>query len=448
MHNKIRASDRETREEDAMMNLANLKDFDITAFIKGLLRGANSGSKKIPSKILLWSLLALLILILYVYFVFLPYLDERSQIQKLVSAIPEMEANIKYLEVANKRAHDDLVQAEISYLGLNRRFSTEPELEDVYRKLSQMAASQGLVISSLSTDGEEAIFAGGKVIASTQTPIPAPSNPSVNGSPSVPIPVAPTPLFYRVKIKLEMTGGYNRYMRYRKLLAEFDKVVNIDKEQISLVKGDVYGMVSIKSQLSVYKLPERLQIKSVASSPVSSLNKQVSNTSRPLNSILSNWNELSSKFSWVFISSANAAETDTDTNSSKGSNLRATSSTTPSPSSNDRDPFSRSSSGMIEGGRDPRYSPLTMADPQTYVITGVMVSSNAKAAMIKTDFRESFVVKIGDRLGNQGATIADIDLEGIILRQPGGGKLRLYIQSQSGQYPSTDSAKGINGGVR
>jgi hypothetical protein len=103
---------------------------------------------------------------------------------------------------------------------------------------------------------------------------------------------------------------------------------------------------------------------------------------------------------------------------------------------------------MIEGGRDPRYSPLTMADPQTYVITGVMVSNNAKAAMIKTDFRESFVVKIGDRLGNQGATIADIDLDGVILRQPGGGRLRLYIQSQPGQYPLGDSSKGINGGVR
>ncbi|WP_114636760.1 hypothetical protein [Polynucleobacter necessarius] len=35
---------------------------------------------------------------------------------------------------------------------------------------------------------------------------------------------------------------------------------------------------------------------------------------------------------------------------------------------NDRDPFSKSSSGMIEGGRDPRYSPLLMADPQSYVI--------------------------------------------------------------------------------
>ena len=36
----------------------------------------------------------------------------------------------------------------------------------------------------------------------------------------------------------------------------------------------------------------------------------------------------------------------------------------------------------------------------------------------------------------------------MILRQPGGGRLRLYIQSQPGQYPLGDSSKGINGGAR
>jgi Tfp pilus assembly protein PilO len=437
VHNKVRA-------KEAIMNLMDLRSFDIAAYIKGLL-GAPGGSKKASSKILLWSLLGVSILLMYIYFIFLPYLDERSQIQKMVSAIPEMEANIKYLEVANKNAHDDLVQTEISYLDLNRRFSTEPQLEDLYQKLSQMAASQGLVISLLSADGEDAIFTGGKALASNQTqPVPA-IDPATNLAPPTPAPLAP--LFYRVRIKLEMSGGYNRYMRYRKLLSEFGKVVNIDKEQISLVKGDVHGMVSVKTQLSVYKLPEKLQIKKTVSSTITLQGIQVGDGLRVFDASLLNWLTKSSKFTWSFISSANAAETGTGV-IKIGNAAQVTSSSATGSPSNERDPFSRSSSGMIEGGRDPRYSPLTMADPQTYVITGVMVSSNAKAAMIKTDFRESFVVKIGDRLGNQGATIVDIDLEGVILRQPGGGRLRLYIQSQSGQYPLTDSSKGVNGGAR
>ena len=101
---------------------------------------------------------------------------------------------------------------------------------------------------------------------------------------------------------------------------------------------------------------------------------------------------------------------------------------------------------MIEGGRDPRYSPLIMADPQSYVIMGVVVSNSVKAAMIRTDFRESYVVKVGDRLGNQGGIITDIDMDGIILRQPS-GRIRLFLQSQAGQFPSNpDLSK--SGGAR
>ena len=61
--------------------------------------------------------------------------------------------------------------------------------------------------------------------------------------------------------------------------------------------------------------------------------------------------------------------------------------------------------------------------------------------MIRTDFRENYVVKVGDRLGNQGGVISDIDMDGIVLKQPN-GKIRIYVQSQSGQQIG-----GPNGGV-
>jgi hypothetical protein len=77
---------------------------------------------------------------------------------------------------------------------------------------------------------------------------------------------------------------------------------------------------------------------------------------------------------------------------------------------------------------------------------GVVVSNSVKAAMIRTDFRESYVVRVGDRLGNQGGIITDIDMDGIILRQPG-GRIRLFLQSQAGQFPSNpDLSK--SGGAR
>lgn len=407
------------------MNLSELKNLDLGALIKGALN-KNSSLKGPQGKMILWGGLASLLFVAYIVFVFLPYLAEREQIAQKIAAIPEMEAKIKYLDVANKRAQEELLQAEMNYLELNRLFSVESELEDMYQRLSQMASSQGLVISALSTDGEEAIYAGGRTTPPGQPAAPGAPNapPAPNSNPNA-APIAnanATPLFYRIKLKVELTGNYNRYMRYRKLLAGFEKTVNIDKEQITLVSGNTHGLVQVKSQLSTYRLPQKLQTKSASASLFQ----------RSLDLALSQ-----------LVSNAQAA-TKSDTGKGLLNNEQVVAVDPPSTEGgrvNDRDPFSKSSSGMIEGGRDPRYSPLLMADPQSYVIMGVVVSNSTKAAMIRTDFRESFVVRVGDRLGNQGGVIADIDMDGIILRQPN-GKIRLYLQSQSGQFPAEGSKSG------
>jgi Tfp pilus assembly protein PilO len=425
------------------MNFSELKNFDVGAYLKGVLN-KNASLKGPQSKIILWSILGALIFILYIVFIFMPYLAERNQIEQKIAAIPEMEAKVKYLEIANRKAHEELVQTEINYMELNRLFSVESELEELYQRLSQMASSQGLVITALSTDGEEAVYAGGKTAAPGQ-PAPLPNGaipPAANPAPAAAqtAPTAP-PLFYRIKLKVELSGNYSRYMRYRKLLASFEKSVNIDKEQIILVSGDTHGLVQVKSQLSTYRLPQKLQTNMIATDL------------KPLNKAFTpkTWmDHLKQSFAgWHFIRTAAAAGSSKkakDPSVSKNEEVLPDNLPLDNARPNDRDPFSKSSSGMIEGGRDPRYSPLIMADPQSYVIMGVVVSNSVKAAMIRTDFRESYVVRVGDRLGNQGGIITDIDMDGIILRQPG-GRIRLFLQSQAGQFPSNpDLSK--SGGAR
>ena len=425
------------------MNFSELKNFDVGAYLKGVLN-KNASLKGPQSKIILWSILGALIFILYIVFIFMPYLAERNQIEQKIAAIPEMEAKVKYLEIANRKAHEELVQTEINYMELNRLFSVESELEELYQRLSQMASSQGLVITALSTDGEEAVYAGGKTAAPGQ-PAPLPNGatpPAANPAPAAAhaAPTAP-PLFYRIKLTVELSGNYSRFMRYRKLLASFEKSVNIDKEQIILVSGDTHGLVQVKSQLSTYRLPQKLQTNMIATDL------------KPLNKAFTpkTWmDHLKDSFAgWHFIRTAAAAGSPKKAKEpSVSNNEEVLSDNLPLDNTrlNERDPFSKSSSGMIEGGRDPRYSPLIMADPQSYVIMGVVVSNSVKAAMIRTDFRESYVVKVGDRLGNQGGIITDIDMDGIILRQPS-GRIRLFLQSQAGQFPSNpDLSK--SGGAR
>lgn len=441
------------------MNLNDLKNIDIGAYCKALMSNRTPLLKGPMARTILLALLGVLLFIVYVIFVFWPAVEQRQMMAAKVDAIPEMEARLKLTDISIRKAEEDLFQAEQSYAALNQLFSVESELEELYQRLSAMATSQGLVINSLTKDGEEAIYSGAKQVAANSAggaqgaAVPPPANPAPAPSSSEPAKAGPppTPLFYRIKLKIELSGQFTHYMRYRKLLAEFDKSINIDKEQISLVPGDSRGMVLVKTQLSTFRLPNKLNMKP------QNINKQMPVASN----LYPRGDFLDDDMRYIKVAGGSSADplaappaeaplvNPFRNSESPAINNEARPSADYQPKARDsatantdarssraveRDPFARSSSGMIEGGRDPRLSPLLMAPPQSYVITGVIVSSGVKAAMIRTDFRENFVVRIGDRLGNQGGVISDIDMDGIVVKQ-GNSKIRLYVQLQTGpQY--------------
>lgn len=423
-----------------MMSLDELKKIDLGTLFKSLMSNRTTIIKGPYAKVILWSVLGILVFIAYVVFIFWPSLEHRQEMQKKVDAIPEMETRLKYLDIANRKAEDELYSAEKNYAELNQLFSVESELEELYQRLSLMASSHGLVISSLTKEGEDAIYPGAKQVSDGQSPQQGANSAAANGKDAN---KAVAPLFYRIRLKIELTGQYTRYMRYRKQLAEFDKSINIDKEQITLVPGDNRGTVVVKSQLSTFRLPNKLPAKPGAQpKPVEAPSQPVSYIEdQEMRFIKVGGLAAADPLSGPSAGSYSDIQPSSSANSTSGRGEENLMSNTPAIDSRkgvkslDRDPFARSSSGMIEGGRDPRLSPLLMANPESYVITGVIVSNSVKAAMIRTDFRENYVVKIGDRLGNQGGVIVDIDMDGLILKQ-GNGRIRLFVQSQTGQQPS------------
>ena len=425
------------------MQFKDLKNIDIGQWLRSLSSNRTTLVSGPYAKVILWSVLGALVFFSYVYFIFWPGLEERQQMQNKVNAIPEMEARLQSIDAATDKARSDLVLAERNYADLNQLFSVESELEELYQRLSEMATSQGLVISSLSKEGEDAIYAGTKSVNSTKPPA-TPAGANASSAQTDPAKAGP-PLFYRIRLKLEMKGTYTRYMRYRAMLADFDKSINVDKEQITLVPGDNRGTVVVVAQLSTFRLPNKLP-----TAPQGDTNRV--NPSVPSAGLQQTSWQADDGFRFIKMSAvANdpllapvpatpsmPVDNQTQRDNRLPGNGAATNGIAPATKPSravDRDPFSRGSSGMIEGGRDPRQSPLLMAPAESYVITGVIVSPGVKAAMIRTDFRENYVVKIGERLGNQGGVIADIDMDGIVLKQ-GNGRIRLYLQSQYGQQPA------------
>lgn len=387
------------------MNLSDL--FRLMKSDKGLIKGPYASS-------ILWGVLLVLSILTYFSFVFIPQQIEIDQTRQKIATLPMLEQRNTNLDLAIRKALNELSQSEKRYEALNQLFAVDAELEDLYKRLSQMADSQRLLISALTTDGEVAVYAGGKELnqqqgsgASTQPPVVPPAT-GANKAPP------PVPLFYRIKLKIELTGTYNQYMKYRRMLADFDKSLNIDKEQITVIQNATGGLVQVKAQVSTIRLAQKLQLPPAQKSSGGNI---------PTSKMM--WED----FQPVFI---------------KISDLQTGTSSSNSPRQNERDPFSRASSGMIEGGRDPRISPLIMADPQSYVITGVLVSAKEKAAMIRTDFRENFVVRIGDRLGNQGGRISEIDQYGIVIRQ-NSEQIRLYLQTQTSHPAGMDPQRALSG---
>lgn len=426
------------------MRFSELKNIDIGQWVRRLTSNRTTLIGGPYGKVILWSIFGALVFFSYVYFIFWPGLEERQRMQTKVDAIPEMEARLQVIDAATLKARNELAQAEKNYSDLNQLFSVESELEELYQRLSEMATSQGLVISSLSKEGEDAIYSGSKQVTGAAQPVQSAGGNQTANTPGKTDPAkSGPPLFYRIRLKVELKGTYARYMRFRALLADFDKSINLDKEQITLVPGDNRGTVIVVDQLSTFRLPNKLP-----TSPQNSESKAKNSVVAPALKQAVSWIQ-TDEYRFIKMSAAtndpllapvpNASGLSVTPALSSANSVRnedQLSGTTPrGQRSADRDPFSRGSSGMIEGGRDPRQSPLLMASPESYAITGVIVSSGVKAAMIRTDFRENYVVKIGDRLGNQGGVIADIDMDGIILKQAS-GRMRLYLQSQYSQQPA------------
>jgi Tfp pilus assembly protein PilO len=363
---------------------------------------------------ILVGVLLLIMIFAYAMFVYLPQRDEIQQKRTKIEALPQLMLRANQVELSVQKAVLELQQAEKNYQALNNLFAVDSELEDLYKRLSQMADSQRLLISALTTDGEVAIFEGGKqqAIPPANQPVPPnqplPNATGVNGKPAA----ASVPLFYRIKLKMELTGTYMQYMKYRRQLADFDKSLNIDKEQIMVIPNDSRGLVRVKAQISTVRIAQKLELDQPTQAPSATQSKMSYDVFEPR---------------FIKIADVQKGQKPVD-------EVRQT----------ERDPFSRASNGMIEGGRDPRISPLIMADPQSYVITGLIVSTTEKAAMIRTDFRENFIVRIGDPLGNQGGKIVEIDPNGIVVSQPS-GFVRLYLQTQISQPAGMDGNRPMTG---
>jgi Tfp pilus assembly protein PilO len=112
-------------------------------------------------------------------------------------------------------------------------FHNKNEVEELYRSLSISAVKNNLVISTLAKDSIMPIFEE-KDLKKDKV------------------------YYYKIPITYEITGDFLSYIKFKKFISSSNKLINIEKEIISLNRSDTNGKIIAKGQLSVAGLPYEL----------------------------------------------------------------------------------------------------------------------------------------------------------------------------------------------
>lgn len=221
------------------MDLASLKNLDVKdifAKIKDAGLADTLNNKKLLTKIGIVGGSILILLIIHSFWI-APKVDkQKAQIKimndnktntdNFLQNIDELEATVKKLEPNYKKS--------------SKLFHSRKEFEDLYQNITSFAATNGLKIESVSK-GE---------------PSPVGSNQDPNEQTEISENTSNV-LYYKIPVTYKISGNYLGYLKFRRALSKSKKVINFDKEIITVdaATGSIFseGTISIVGLPNEYK---------------------------------------------------------------------------------------------------------------------------------------------------------------------------------------------------
>ena len=117
-------------------------------------------------------------------------------------------------------------------------FHSKAEVEGLYKSLSRYAGVNGLVISKIEKKEPKAVLKEGVVKqAEDMTDMKNIS-------------------YYKIPVTYEIKGNFLGYIKFKRALAKSKKMLNFDKEVISIVQNDSTGAIVAKGELTIVGLPD------------------------------------------------------------------------------------------------------------------------------------------------------------------------------------------------
>ena len=117
-------------------------------------------------------------------------------------------------------------------------FHTKAEVEGLYDRLSKYAGVNGLVISKIEKHKPIPFLVEGATEQADQ-------NIEIQSV-----------KYFKIPVAYEIIGNFLGYIKFKRALARSNKMLNFDKEIISLVQNDPNGAIVAKGELTIVGIPD------------------------------------------------------------------------------------------------------------------------------------------------------------------------------------------------
>ena len=223
------------------MDLGSLKNMDLNDLMSKLKSGGLA-DKKTLIKFGIGSVAVLVFLIGYYVFVSPIIKSQEEQIMLM------QENKNKILEFNNNiiTVKKSIKELEPEYEKNSKLFHSKKEVEDLYQNISKFALLNGLSIINLKKSEPKPVSGSG---SSEQNSNNSDQNASTENREGQQV------MYYKIPVDYEIQGNFLSYLKFRRALSKSQKVINFDKEEITMI-AEMQGQILSKGTLSIVGLPD------------------------------------------------------------------------------------------------------------------------------------------------------------------------------------------------
>ena len=158
---------------------------------------------------------------------------KKAQLDDMNLKIKETEGFNNSILVAKKK----IKKIKPQYEQYSTLFHSKAEVEGLYESLSKHAAVNGLVISKIQKKKPKPVLKSGKAEQSE-------NNLTME-----------MVSYYKIPVDYEIKGNFLGYIKFKRAVSKQKKMLNFDKETISVVQNDSTGAIVAKGELTIVGMP-------------------------------------------------------------------------------------------------------------------------------------------------------------------------------------------------